>query len=59
MIDDKPQFNTTRNLLKVIVVLAMTKDYAPTAFLDKGTIAYNICQFFGIFTTVIMCFFVV
>ena len=59
MSEDKPQCNTARDILKVIAIIAMTADHASTTFLDEGTIAYNICQFFGNFTIVIMCFFIV
>ena len=59
MSDDKPQYNTARDILKVIAIIAMTADHASTAFLDEGTPLYDICQFFGNFTIVIMCFFIV
>ena len=59
MSDEKPQYNTARDLLKVIAIIAMTADHASTAFLEEGTALYNICQFFGNFTIVIMCFFIV
>ena len=59
MSDDKPQYNTARDILKVIAIIAMTADHASTAFMDEGTTLYNICQFFGNFTIVIMCFFIV
>ena len=58
MSDDKPQYNSTRDLLKVIAIIAMTADHASTAFLDDVTAVYGLCQFFGNFTIVIMCFFV-
>ena len=59
MSEDKPQYNTARDVLKVIAIIAMTADHASTAFLAEGTALYDICQFFGNFTIVIMCFFVV
>ena len=59
MSEVKPQYNTARDLLKVIAIIAMTADHTSTAFLDEGTTLYNICQFFGNFTIVIMCFFIV
>ena len=59
MSEDKPQYNTARDILKVIAIIAMTADHASTALLEDGTTAYNICQFFGNFTIVIMCFFIV
>ena len=59
MSDEKPQYNTARDLLKVIAMIAMTADHASSAFLDEGTTLYNISQFFGNFTIVIMCFFIV
>lgn len=59
MSEDKPQYNTARDILKVIAIIAMTADHASTAFLAEGTTLYSICQFFGNFTIVIMCFFVV
>ena len=55
---DKPQYNTTRDFLKIIAIIAMTTDHASTVFLNEGSDLYNICQFFGNFTIVIMCFFI-
>lgn len=51
--------NLTRDFLKVIAIIPMTADHASTVFLDEGSCLYNICQFFGNFTIVIMCFFIV
>lgn len=59
MSEDKSQYNTARDLLKVIAIIAMTADHASTVFLAEGTAIYAICQFFGNFTIVIMCFFIV
>lgn len=36
----------------------MTADHASTVFLNEGSNLYNICQFFGNFTIVIMSFFI-
>ena len=58
MSEDKPQYNTARDILKLIAIIAMTVDHASTALLDEGTPLYDICQFFGNFTIVIMCFFI-
>ena len=55
---DKPQYNTTRDFLKIIAIIAMTADHASTVFLNEGSALCNICQFFGNFTIVIMCFFI-
>ena len=54
MSEDKPQYNTARDILKVIAIIAMTADHASTVLLYEGATAYNICQFFGNFTIVIM-----
>ena len=51
--------NWARDVLKVIAIIAMTSDHISTAFLTEGTVLYDICQFFGNFTIVIMCFFIV
>ena len=51
--------NRARDLLKIIAIIAMTADHVSTAFLAEGTVLYGICQFFGNFTIVIMCFFIV
>lgn len=59
MNDDKQQYNTARDILKVIAIIAMTADHASTAFFAEETVLYGICQFFGNFTIVIMCFFIV
>ena len=59
MSNDKPQYNTARDILKVIAIIAMTADHASTFFLAEVTVIYAICQFFGNFTIVIMCFFIV
>ena len=37
----------------------MTADHVSTAFLEPDTFLYFLCQFFGNFTIVIMCFFLV
>ena len=55
---DKPQYNTARDFLKILAIIAMTADHASTAFLAEGTALYDICQFFGNFTIVIMSFFI-
>ena len=55
---DKPQYNTARDFLKILAIIAMTADHASTVFLNEGSTLYNICQFFGNFTIVIMCFFI-
>ena len=55
---DKPQYNTARDFLKILAIIAMTADHASTVFLNEGSDLYNICQFFGNFTIVIMCFFI-
>ena len=55
---DKPQYNTARDFLKILAIIAMTSDHASTVFLNEGSDLCNICQFFGNFTIVIMCFFI-
>lgn len=55
---DKSQYNTARDFLKILAIIAMTVDHASTVFLNEGSALYNICQFFGNFTIVIMCFFI-
>lgn len=55
---DKPQYNTARDFLKILAIIAMTADHASTVFLNEGNELYAICQFFGNFTIVIMCFFI-
>ncbi len=55
---DKPQYNTARDFLKIFAIIAMTADHASTVFLNEGSDLYTICQFFGNFTIVIMCFFI-
>ena len=55
---DKPQYNTARDFLKILAIIAMTADHAPTVFLNEGSALYSICQFFSNFTIVIMCFFI-
>ena len=59
MSEDKPQYNTARDLLKVIAIIAMTADHTSTVLLAEETTIYAICQFLGNFTIVIMCFFIV
>ena len=59
MSEGKPQYNIARDILKVIAIITMTADHASTVFLDDRTAVYGLCQFFGNFTIVIMCFFVV
>ena len=55
---DKPQYNTARDFLKILAIIAMTADHASIVFLNEGSTYYKICQFFGNFTIVIMCFFI-
>lgn len=55
---DKPQYNTARDFLKNLAIIAMTADHASTVFLNEGSALYSICQFFGNFIIVIMCFFI-
>lgn len=55
---DKPQYNTARDFLKILAIIAMSADHASTVFLNEGSVLYNISQFFGNFTIVIMCFFI-
>ena len=55
---DKPHYNTARDFLKILAIIAMTADHASTVFLVEGSALYNICQFCGNFTIVIMCFFI-
>ena len=59
MSDDKPQYKTARDVLKVIAIITMTADLVSTVYLAEGNTLYDICQFFGNFTIVIMCFFIV
>ena len=56
---DKLQYNTARDFLKLIAIIAMTFDHISTFFIEEGSLAYSVCQFFGNFTIVIMCFFLV
>lgn len=58
MNEDKPQYNTARDFLKILAIIAMTADHGSTIFLGEVSALYNICQFFGNFTIVIMCFFI-
>ena len=37
MSDDKPQYNTARDVLKVIAIIAVTADHASTFFLAEVT----------------------
>ncbi len=55
---DTSQYNTARDFLKILAIIAMTADHASTVFLNEGNDLYSICQFFGNFTIVIMCFFI-
>ena len=55
---DKLQYNTARDFLKILAIIAMTADHASTVFLNEGSDLYTICQFFGNFTIVIMSFFI-
>ena len=53
------QYNIARDFLKVLAIVTMTADHVSTTFLESGTFLYYLCQFFGNFTIVIMCFFIV
>lgn len=52
-------WNWSRDLLKLVAIIAMTADHVSTYLMEHGTIAYEICQFFGNFTIVIMSYFIV
>ena len=52
-------YNWSRDLLKLIAIMAMTADHVSTYLMEYGTAAYEVCQFFGNFTIVIMCFLIV
>ena len=52
-------WNWSRDLLKVVAIVAMTADHVSTYLMDHGTVAYEICQFIGNFTIVIMSYFIV
>lgn len=52
-------WNWSRDFLKLIAIIAMTADHVSIYLMEHGTIAYEICQFFGNFTIVIMSYFIV
>lgn len=52
-------WNWSRDLLKLVAIIAMTADHVSTYLMDHGTVAYEICQFFGNFTIMIMSYFIV
>lgn len=56
---DLSRYNTARDFLKLLAIITMTFDHISTFFMVEGSLAYFICQFFGNFTIVIMCFFIV
>ena len=52
-------YNWSRDLLKLIAIIAVTADHVSTYLMEHGTAAYEVCQFFGNFTIVIMSYFIV
>ena len=52
-------WNWSRDLLKLVAIIAMTADHVSTYLMEHGTIAYEVCQFFGNLTIVIMSYFIV
>lgn len=52
-------WNWSRDLLKLVAIITMTADHVSTYLMEHGTIAYEVCQFFGNFTIVIMSYFIV
>lgn len=56
---DLSRYNTPRDFLKLLAIITMTFDHISTFFIEEESTAYSICQFFGNFTIVIMCFFLV
>ena len=52
-------YNWSRDLLKLIAITAMTADHVSTYLMEHGTVVYEVCQFFGNFTIVIMSYFIV
>lgn len=51
-------WNWSRDFLKLVAIVAMTADHVSAYLMEHGTIAYEICQFFGNFTIVIMSYFI-
>lgn len=56
---DKPQYNTARDFLKILAIIAITVDHVSTYLMEYGTVAYEVCQFFGNFTIGVMSYFIV
>ena len=56
---DLSRYNTARDFLKLLAIITMTFNHISTFFMKEGSTAYSVCQFFGNFTIVIMCFFIV
>ena len=52
-------YNWSRDLLKLVAIIAMTADHVSTYLMEHETVAYEVCQFFGNFTIVIMSYFIV
>ena len=52
-------YNWSRDLLKIVAIIAMTADHVSTYLMEYGTVTYEVCQFFGNFTIVIMSYFIV
>lgn len=52
-------YNWSRDFLKLIAIMAMTADHVSTYLMEYETAAYEVCQFFGNFTIVIMSYFIV
>ena len=52
-------YNWSRDLLKLVAIIAMTADHVSTYLMEHGTATYEVCQFFGNFTIVIMTYFIV
>ena len=51
-------WNWSRDLLKLVAIIAMTADHVSTYLMEHETIVFEICQFFGNFTIVIMSYFI-
>ena len=57
--DRVDSYNWARDILKLVAIIAMTMDHVATYLMPHGSTPYDVCQFFGNFTIVIISYFIV
>lgn len=52
----KSQRPLNRDAIKYIAIVAMTFNHAAKAFMEQGTVPYEVCTYIGYIAAPLMCF---